>query len=131
MKGSRLSNSGPLVSGLTFGGAKMYDLRGLIELVAAYPVHIMSFIGCVMLFGLVLPKRKRQQLPLTSSESRPEKRGLTHAQKTLLVGKIQSSGTENLRKSFAGKANPVYVTLVMIGLVAVFFLWVLLVLPKL
>lgn len=110
----------------------MYDLRGLIELVAAYPVHIMSFIGCVLLLGLVLPKRKRQQqLPLISSEPRSEKRGLTHAQKVLLAGKIQSSGTENLRKSFAGKANPVYVTLVMIGLVAVFFLWVLLVLPKL
>ena len=110
----------------------MFDLKGVIEVIAAYPVHIMSFVGCVLLLGLVLPRRKKHpKQPLVSSESPVGKRGLTQGEKEFLVGKIQSAGTANLKKSFAGKANPVYTTLAMIGLVLLFFLWVIWVLPKL
>ena len=110
----------------------MYDLKGVIELIAAYPVHIMTFVGCILLFGLVLPKRRKQhKQSLISTEPLTEKKGLTQSEKELLTGKIRDSGTTNLKKSFAGKANPVYTTLIMIGLVMIFFLWVLWVLPKL
>ena len=110
----------------------MYDLKGVIEVIVAYPVHIMSFVGSILLLGLVLPRRRRQhKQPLISTEPLFEKKGLTQSEKAALTGKIRDSGTESLKKSFAGKANPVYVTLVMIGLILIFFLGVFWVLPKL
>ena len=110
----------------------MYDLKGVIELIAAYPIHIMTFVGCILLFGLVLPRRRKQiqQSPI-ATEPLTKQKGLTQSEKELLTGKIRDSGTVNLKKSFAGKANPVYTTLVMIGFVAIFFLGVLWILPKL
>lgn len=110
----------------------MYDLKGVIEVIAAYPVHIMSVVGSILLLGLVLPRRRRQRKhPLISAEPLVEKKGLTQSEKAFLTEKIRDNSTETLKKSFAGKANPVYVTLVMIGLVLLFFLWVIWVLPKL
>ncbi len=110
----------------------MFDLKGVITVIAAYPVHIMSFVGCVLLLGLVLPRRKRRHKQLLSSNEPPtEKRRLTQSEKELLAGKIQSSGITNLKKSFAGKANPIYTTLTMISVVLLFFVFVLWVLPKL
>ena len=110
----------------------MFDLKGVIEVIAAYPVHIMSFVGCILLFGLVLPRRKKQyNQSLVSNEPPVGKRVLTQDEKEHLTGKIQSAGIANLKKSFAGKANPVYTTLAMIGMVLLFFLWVIWVLPKL
>lgn len=110
----------------------MYDLKGTIEVIMAYPVHIMSFVGSILLLGLVLPKRRRQHKQLqASTEPLFGKKALTQREKALLTEKIRDNSTESLKKSFAGKANPVYVTLAMIGLVLLFFLWVLWVLPKL
>ena len=110
----------------------MYDLKGVIEVIVAYPVHIMSFVGCVLLLGLVLPRRKgRHKQLFVSNELASEKKGLTQGEKEFLTGKIQNSGIANLKKSFAGKANPIYTTLAMIGLVLLFFIFVLGGLPKL
>ena len=110
----------------------MYDLKGVIEVILAYPVHIMSFVGTILLLGLVLPRRRRERKqPLISTQPLIEKKGLTQSEKAFLTEKIRGNSTESLKKSFAGKANPVYVTLVMISLVLLFFLWVLWVLPKL
>ena len=110
----------------------MYDLEGVIAVIVAYPVHIMSFVGSILLLGLVLPRRKRQRKqPLISTAPLFEKKGLTQSEKAVLTGKIRDSGTESLKKSFAGKANPVYVTLVMISLILIFFFGVFWVLPKL
>ena len=110
----------------------MYDLKGVIEVIMAYPVHIMSFVGSILLLGLVLPRRRRQQKqPQVSTEPLIGKKGLTQREKAFLTEKIRDNSTESLKKSFAGKANPVYVTIVMIGLVLLFFLWVLWVLPSL
>ena len=110
----------------------MYDLKGVIAVIVAYPVHIMSFVGSILLLGLVLPKRRRQRKqPLTSTKPLVGKKGLTQSEKAFLTGKIRDNSTESLKKSFAGKANPVSVTLIMIGLILLFFLWVLWVLPKL
>ena len=108
----------------------MYDLEGVISVIVAYPVHIMSFVGSILLLGLVLPRRRRRKQPLISAEPLFEKKGLTQSERAFLTEKIRDSGTESLKKSFAGKANPIYVTLVMIGLILLFFLWVLWVLPK-
>ncbi|MCY3744543.1 MAG: hypothetical protein OXH00_26295 [Candidatus Poribacteria bacterium] len=110
----------------------MYDLKGVIAVIVAYPVHIMSFVGSILLLGLVLPRWRRQRKqPLISTEPLFGKKGLTQSEKAVLTGKIRDSGTESLKKSFAGKANPVYVTLVMICLILIFFLGVFWVLPKL
>lgn len=110
----------------------MYDLKGVIEVIMAYPVHIMSFVGSILLLGLVLPRRRRQQKqPRVSTGHLFGKKELTQREKALLTEKIRDNSTESLKKSFAGKANPIYVTLAMIGLILLFFLWVLWVLPKL
>ena len=110
----------------------MYDLKGVIEVILAYPVHIMSFVGTILLLGLVLPRRRRERKqPLISTVPLIEKKGLTQSEKILLTEKIRDNSTESLKKSFAGKANPVYVTLGMIGLILLFFAWVIWVLPKL
>ena len=110
----------------------MNDLEGVIAVIVAYPVHIMSFVGSILLLGLVLPRRRRQRKqPLISNAPLVGKKGLTQSEKAFLTGKIRDNGTESLKKSFAGKANPVYVTIAMIGLILLFFLWVIWVLPKL
>lgn len=110
----------------------MFELKGIITVIAAYPVHIMSFVGSVLLLGLVLPRRKRRHKHLlATNEPAMKKKGLTQDEKEFLAGKIQSNGIVNLKKSFAGKANPVYTTLAMVSLVILFFIFVLWVLPKL
>ncbi len=82
----------------------MYDLEGVIAVIAAYPVHIMSFVGSILLLGLVLPKRRRQRKqPLISTEPLVEKKGLTQSEKAFLTGKIRDSGTESLKKSLQAK----------------------------
>jgi hypothetical protein len=45
----------------------MYDLKGVIAVIVAYPVHIMSFVGSILLLGLVLPRRRRQRKQLLIS----------------------------------------------------------------
>jgi membrane associated rhomboid family serine protease len=103
----------------------MYDLKGVIAVIVAYPVHIMSFVGSILLFGLVLPRRRRQRKQLLiSTEPLTEKKGFTQSEKAFLTGKIRDNSTASLKKSFAGKANPVYITLTAIGLIVVFFLWI-------
>ncbi len=91
----------------------------------AYPVHIMTLIGCILLFALILPKRRRSRRPpLISTEQPVVKKGLTQNEKQLLAEKIQSTRTENLKKSFAGKDTTKYKIFVTIGLIAltVFFI---------
>lgn len=67
---------------------------------------------------------QRQKRRSISKEPAAEKKTLTQAQKELLSGKIQDSHNENINKSFVGKANPVYITFIVIGLIVVFFLWI-------
>ena len=110
----------------------MYDLQGVIAVIVAYPVHIMSFVGTLLLLGLVLPRRRRQRKqPLMSTEPPSRKQGFTQHEKAFLTGKIRDRNSENLQKSFAGKASPVYVTLIMTGLILLFFVAVFWVLPHL
>ena len=101
-------------------------MDGFFVVLQAYPVHIMTVVGSVMLFILILPKRKRRRNPLSAAtESRTEKRKLTADEKQALAEKIRNAGTENLKKSFAGEDNTVAMVLATIALLILTFLWVL------
>ena len=52
------------------------------------------------------------------------KKTLTENEKELLGKKIQDIHDENISKSFAGKANPIHLTLTAIGLIVLFFLYI-------
>ena len=69
-------------------------------------------------------KIQRQKSRSISKEPAVEKKTLTRAQKELLAGKIQDSHDENINKSFVGKANPIYLTITAIVLIALFFLYI-------
>ena len=99
-------------------------MQGVLELLMAYPVHIMTLIGCILLFVLILPKRRRHRSsPLISTEQPVVKKGLTENEKQLLAEKIRDTQTENLKKSFAGEDTARYKIFVTIGLIllTVFF----------
>ena len=101
-------------------------MDGFFVVLQAYPVHIMTVVGTVMLFILILPKRKRRRnQPSAATEPRTEKRKLTADEKQVLAEKIRNAGTENLKKSFAGEDNTVAMVLATIGLLILTFLWVL------
>lgn len=59
-----------------------------------------------------------------STEPPVERKTLTQAEKELLAGKIQDSRDENINKSFVGRANPVYLTVIVIVLIALFFIFI-------
>ena len=93
-----------------------YELRAIIGLIAVYPVHIMTFVGCVLLFWHVLPRRKRRRNLLSTLTGLPsERKVLTQQEKSLLVGKIRDSRTENLKKSFTARASTRYMKYMSVG----------------
>ena len=66
----------------------MSDLQGVLEVIAAYPVHILTFLGCILLLVLVWPKRKRKHKHLSvSTKSTAEKKEFTQTEKHLLADK--------------------------------------------
>lgn len=70
----------------------MADLYGIMALIAVYPVHLVTFLGCILLLALVIPKRKRQRKYFTiSSESTLKKKSLTQEEKRLLAEKINEN----------------------------------------
>ena len=76
-----------------------HELGAIIGLITMYPVHIMTFVGCVLLFFQVLPRRKRRRNLLSSLTEPPSERSvLTQHEKSFLTAKIRDSGTENLKK---------------------------------
>ena len=66
-------------------------------------------------------KMQRQKGRSVSTELPTEKRRLTRAERKLLAEKIQEDRDENINKSFVGKSSPVYLTIVVIVLIALFF----------
>ena len=102
-------------------------MDGFFVVLQAYPVHIMTVVGTVMLFILILPKRKRRRnQPSAATEPRTEKRKLTADEKQVLAEKIRNAGTENLKKSFAGEDKTKYKVFVTILLIAVILFWIVL-----
>ncbi len=69
-------------------------------------------------------KIQRQKKRLISKELHVEKRALTQADKELLAGKIQDGHDENINKSFLGRSNPIYLTVTVIVLIALFFVYI-------
>lgn len=87
----------------------MNDLQGVLEVILAYPVHIMTFAGCILLFVLVLPKRKRKRKHLSiSPESSAKKTEFTQSEKQLLAEKINENRMNSLKKSAAIHENSNY-----------------------
>ncbi|MDE0400410.1 MAG: hypothetical protein OXL96_21655 [Candidatus Poribacteria bacterium] len=69
-------------------------------------------------------KMQRQKGRSVSTELPTEKRRLTRAERKLLAEKIQEDRDENINKSFVGKSSPVYLTIVVIVLIALFFAFI-------
>ena len=72
-------------------------------------------------------KIQRQKRRSISRELPVEKKTITQTEKELLAGKIRDSRDENINKSFVGRSNPVYLTItviVLIALFSVFIAWV-------
>ena len=69
-------------------------------------------------------KMQRQKGQSISTELPVEKRTLTRAEKKLLAEKIQEDRDENINKSFIGKSSSVYLTITVIVLIALFFVFI-------
>ena len=69
-------------------------------------------------------KIQRQKKRSISQELPSEKKTLTRAEKKLLAEKIQGDRDENINKSFAGKSNPIYLTITVIVLIFLFFAFI-------
>ena len=69
-------------------------------------------------------KMQRQKRRSVSTELPVEKKTLTQTEKELLAGKIQDGRDENINKSFVGRSNPVYLTITVIVLTALFFAFI-------
>ena len=65
----------------------------------------------------IQPKKRRA----TQTGSSVEKKTLTENEKDLLAGKIQDRRDENIKNSFLGKSNPIFLTITVIVLIALFF----------
>lgn len=104
-----------------------HELGVIIKLIAMYPVHIMTFVGCVLLFFHVLPRRRRRRnLLSTLTELPSERKVLTQYEKSLLAEKIQDSRAENLKKSFTARVGSRYMRYMIFapsGLIVVVLLW--------
>ena len=69
-------------------------------------------------------KMQRQKRRSVSTELPTEKKTFTRAEKELLAGKIQEDRDQNINKSFVGRSNPVYLTVIVIVLIALFFVFI-------
>ena len=69
-------------------------------------------------------KIQRQKRRSISRELPVEKKTITQTEKELLAGKIRDSRDENINKSFVGRSNPVYLTITVIVLIALFFVFI-------
>ena len=96
----------------------MSDLNGVFAVFAAYPVHILTFAGCILLLVLVLPKRKRQHKHLAiSPESSAKKADFSKEEKQKLAEKINENRMRVIQKSAAIDENSnfmVFATIILI-----------------
>jgi hypothetical protein len=69
-------------------------------------------------------KMQRQKRRSVSTELPVEKKTLTQTEKELLAGKIQDGRDENINKSFVGRSNPIYLTITVIVLIVLFFVFI-------
>ena len=87
---------------------------------------LLGTVGCVLIFRFLHKKWKnRQTLHVASAVPSSKKKGFTQHQKQVLSQKIQETRTSNLKKSFAGEDNSIYMILATIGLIVIVLLWLL------
>ncbi len=103
----------------------MSDLYGVLEVISAYPVHIMMFVGCILLLVLVLPKRKRQpkHLPI-SPESSIKKTLFPQSEEHLITEKISENKMSSLKQNSSFTKLSKFMLLVPIILMALQLLFV-------
>ena len=88
----------------------MFDLQAFVGIIAAYPVHIMTLVGCVLLFFLVLPRRKRRYKPsLKLNPAAVNRKELTPDEKKILAQKVREGGIETLKTSFSHRTALKYI----------------------
>lgn len=102
----------------------MADLSGVLSLIAAYPVHIVTFLGCLLLLKLVIPKRKRHHKHISvSSESTAKKTALTQDEKRRLAEKINENRWGYRKRHAEMDENNnfmIFATIILIGLSLLF-----------
>ena len=70
-------------------------------------------------------KKIQRQKRASASKGLPvEKETLTKTEKELLAEKIREDRDENINKSFVGRSNPVYLTIAVIVLIGLFFVFI-------
>lgn len=69
-------------------------------------------------------KIQKQREQSISAEPPVQRKTLTRAEKELLAEKIQGDRDANINKSFVGKSNPIYLTITVIVLIALFFAFI-------
>lgn len=99
----------------------MSDLYGVISLIAVYPVHLVTFLGCILLLALVIPKRRRRRKhSYISSDSTAKKKSLTQEEKRLIAEKINENRMSYLKKKQAeideNNTFMIFATIILIGL---------------
>lgn len=68
-----------------------------------------------------IQRKKKRSI---STELPTDKKTLTENEKELLAEKIQEDRDENINKSFVGRSNPVYLTIAVIVLIGLFFVFI-------
>lgn len=68
-----------------------------------------------------IQRKKKRSI---STELPTDKKTLTENEKELLAEKIQEDRDQNINKSFVGRSNPVYLTISVIVLIGVFFVFI-------
>ncbi|MCY4401845.1 MAG: hypothetical protein OXD54_04640 [Candidatus Poribacteria bacterium] len=104
----------------------MNDLYGVLTVIGAYPVHILTFFGCILLLILVIPKRKRRHKLLSIfPDSVAKSVEYTVNEKHLLAEKINESRSNNLKKSLAGSMSSKGMLFSTLGFIVLTILFVL------
>lgn len=102
----------------------MSDLIGVLSLITVYPVHLVTFLGCILLLALVIPKpRRRRKYMSISSDSNAKKKSLTSDEKRLLAEKINENRMSYLKRHAEIDENNnymIFATIILIGLSLMF-----------
>ena len=85
---------------------------------------LVGIVGIVILFRFLYTKWKSQRYnPISSGQSRSQKRNLTQHERQALAQKIRETRTDNLKKSFAGEDSSKGMIFATIGLILIILLW--------
>ncbi len=102
----------------------MSDLYGVASLISVYPVHLVTFLGCILLLTLVTPKRKRRRKHFSiSSESNARKKSFTQEEKQLIAEKINENRMSYIKRHAEIDENSTYMIFASITLIGLSLLF--------